>query len=83
MKLGEQQTAALIEKTGSRDPWVLARSPAAPEELKNYLAMLGASVIIMHNPIACFLTFQIANRSGLLTIFQINPLVIKLRMLCA
>jgi len=49
-EIGEQQTAALIEKTGSRDPWVLARSPAAPEELKNYLAMFGAAVIMMHNP---------------------------------
>lgn len=47
---GEDQTAQLIQAIGSRDPWVLARSPAAPKELKSYLSLLDAAIIIMHNP---------------------------------
>lgn len=49
-EIGEAQTQKLIKITGSRDPWVLARSFAAPNELKKYLASLDATVIIMHNP---------------------------------
>jgi hypothetical protein len=49
-EIGEKQTAALIKKVKSRDPWVLARSPAAPESLKKFSARLDAELIIMHNP---------------------------------
>lgn len=49
-EIGEAQTQKLIKITGSRDPWILARSFAAPNELKKYLATLDAAVIIMHNP---------------------------------
>lgn len=48
--IGGNATNALIKSTGSRDAWTLARSPAAPKELKTYLATLDATVIIMHNP---------------------------------
>ncbi|VVC74927.1 Membrane-bound lytic murein transglycosylase D [Aquicella siphonis] len=53
-EIGENETARLIQKTGSRDAWVLARSPALAEkyqtELKKYLAMFDAAVIIMNHP---------------------------------
>ncbi len=47
---GEDQTSQLIKITGSRDPWVLVRSSSAPAELKKYLALFDASVIVIHNP---------------------------------
>lgn len=49
-EIGEKATAQLIKDTNSRDPWTLARSQAAPKELKDYLAMYDAAVIIMHKP---------------------------------
>lgn len=49
-ELGEKATEQLITATGSRDPWVLARSPQAPKQLKDYLAMFDAAVIIIHKP---------------------------------
>lgn len=53
-EIGEKETNRLIKKTGSREAWTLVRSSQVPlrlqEELKNYLTMFDASVIIMHNP---------------------------------
>lgn len=49
-EFGEDKTAQFIQIIGSKDPWVLARAPQAPKELKNYLALLDASIIIMHTP---------------------------------
>lgn len=49
-EIGENNTDQLIQKTGSRDAWVLARSSAAPENLKKFVAMFDAALIIMHNP---------------------------------
>jgi membrane-bound lytic murein transglycosylase D len=47
---GEKQTEGFIQKIGSRDPWILARSPKAPADLKKFLAKYNASVIIMNHP---------------------------------
>jgi soluble lytic murein transglycosylase-like protein len=49
-EIGEDNTERLIKETGSRDPWVLASSASAPKELKRFLTMLDAALIIMHNP---------------------------------
>ena len=49
-EIGENNTDQLIKKTNSRDAWVLARSSAAPENLKKFVAMFDAALIIMHNP---------------------------------
>lgn len=49
-EIGEKATEQLIKSTGSRDAWTLARSPLAPKELKEYLAMYDATVIIIHKP---------------------------------
>lgn len=49
-EIGEDKTSMLIKDTGSKDPWVLAHSPNAPEGLKKYIAMFDAALIIMHNP---------------------------------
>lgn len=49
-KLGDDQTLSLIKRVGSRDPWVLARSSAAPADLKRYLAVINTDIIIIHNP---------------------------------
>ncbi len=49
-EIGEKNTEQLIHATGSRDPWVLAQSPSAPKELKKFIPMFDASVIIMNNP---------------------------------
>lgn len=52
--IGEQETERLIKASGSRDAWTLMRSPHVSNEYKkevtDYLAMLDASIIIMHNP---------------------------------
>jgi membrane-bound lytic murein transglycosylase D len=52
--IGEDQVERLITATGSRDAWVLVRSSHIPEKYKseatNYLAMLDASILIMHQP---------------------------------
>lgn len=47
---GTSQTDALIKATGSRDMWVLARSPKAPSHLKPFLAKFTAAVIIISHP---------------------------------
>ena len=47
---GENETNRLIHAIGSRDAWTIARSPIAPKQMKKYLAMFDASVIVMHNP---------------------------------
>jgi membrane-bound lytic murein transglycosylase D len=47
---GENETSRLIHAIGSRDAWTIARSPIAPKQMKKYLAMFDASVIVMHNP---------------------------------
>jgi membrane-bound lytic murein transglycosylase D len=49
-EIGENNTDQLIQKTGSRDAWVLARSSDAPESLKKFIAMFDAALIIVHNP---------------------------------
>lgn len=53
-EIGERQTEKLINESGSRDAWKLERSYRLTandkNELKKYLAMFDASVIIMHNP---------------------------------
>ncbi len=53
-EIGEGETERLINVTGSRDAWTIARSPSLPKkyknELKNYLALFDASVIILHHP---------------------------------
>ena len=49
-EIGEDRTTDLIKTVGSRDAWTLARSSAAPDSLKAFLAFLDASVIIMQNP---------------------------------
>ncbi len=47
---GENETRRLMNAAGSRDAWAIARSPAAPKDMKKYLAMFDASVVVMHNP---------------------------------
>lgn len=49
-EIGEEQTEQLIQKTHSKDPWVLARSKDAPESLKKFVAMFDAALIIVRNP---------------------------------
>lgn len=53
-EIGENQTALLIQETGSHDPQVLANSSSLSEkyrtELKKYLAMFDAAVIIINHP---------------------------------
>jgi hypothetical protein len=49
-EIGEKNTDRLIKETNSRDAWVLAHSPSAPESLKKSIAMFDAAMIIMHNP---------------------------------
>jgi len=49
-EIGEKNTEKLINTIGSRNAWVIARSPSAPKDLKKFLSMFEASVIIMNNP---------------------------------
>lgn len=49
-EIGENNTEQLINTVRSRDAWVLARSPSAPKNLKKFLAMFQAAVIIINNP---------------------------------
>jgi beta-lactamase regulating signal transducer with metallopeptidase domain len=53
-EIGEKETERLINESGSRDAWKLEQSYRLSandkNELKKYLAMFDASVIIMHNP---------------------------------
>ncbi|MES2217530.1 MAG: hypothetical protein V4501_03865 [Pseudomonadota bacterium] len=49
-KYGEAATNNLIDATGSHDAWEIARAPQTPKDLKKFLALFDASVIIMHNP---------------------------------
>jgi beta-lactamase regulating signal transducer with metallopeptidase domain len=53
-EIGDKETSRLINATGSHDAWIIARSAAVPDkyktELKKYLAMFDASVILIHNP---------------------------------
>ena len=49
-EIGEKNTEQLINTVQSHDAWVLARSPSAPKDLKKFLSMFEASVIIMNNP---------------------------------
>jgi beta-lactamase regulating signal transducer with metallopeptidase domain len=49
-EIGENNTAKLISATNSYDATVLAQSPEAPKSLKNFIAMLDAEIIIMHDP---------------------------------
>ncbi len=47
---GENETKRLISAAHTRDAWAIARSPIAPKQMKKYLAMFDASVVVMHNP---------------------------------
>lgn len=47
---GENETRRLMNTTGSRDAWTIARSPVAPKDMKKYLAKFDASVVVMQNP---------------------------------
>lgn len=53
-EIGENETARLIKLIGSRDAWTIAYSDKIPNkyknELKKYLAMFDASVIIINDP---------------------------------
>lgn len=49
-EIDENNTEKLIKATGSRDAWTLARAPSAPKDLKKFLSMFEASVIIINNP---------------------------------
>lgn len=49
-EMSKINTAHLIKETGSRDAWTLAKSPKAPTDLKRFLSMLDAALIIMNNP---------------------------------
>ncbi len=47
---GENYINEMLMKSNTQDVWKIARSSIAPKDLKEYLAMFNASVIIMHNP---------------------------------
>lgn len=49
-EFGEGEVQRLISKSGSKDAWVLAKSSSAPKNMKDFLALFDASVIIMKNP---------------------------------
>jgi len=49
-EIGEKNVANLIQQTGSKNVWTLARSPQAPKDLGQFLATFDASLIIMKNP---------------------------------
>ncbi len=49
-EVGEDRTQQLMNQTGSRNAWTLARSTDASEDLKEYLPALNAAIIIMNNP---------------------------------
>jgi membrane-bound lytic murein transglycosylase D len=49
-EVGEDRTQQLIDLTGSRKAWDLARSHYASEDLKQYMPALSTSIIMMHNP---------------------------------
>lgn len=47
---GETKTEEFIKNVGSRDAWVIARSDKTPQDLKKFLAMFEASVVVMNHP---------------------------------
>ena len=49
-KYGAAKTNNLIDATGSHDAWEIARAAHTPQDVKKYLALFDASVIILHNP---------------------------------
>ena len=49
-KYGVAKTNNLIDATGTRDVWEIARAAHTPQDVQKYLALFDASVIIMHNP---------------------------------
>lgn len=53
-ELGEQQVTDLINKTHSKEVWTLVDAaqlpPQSKREVHNYLAMLDATIMIMHHP---------------------------------
>lgn len=55
-EIGEEKTGKLIQQVGSHDAWDLARSPVADkflegDDLKGYLALYSALLLIMQNPL--------------------------------
>lgn len=49
-EIGENNLATLMNTVNSHDPWVLARSSAAPSDLKKFLVQLETCSIIMRHP---------------------------------
>lgn len=49
-KLGQNETSDLINKVGSKDPWVLVRSPKSPDKLRQYFPYLQAMIVILNDP---------------------------------
>lgn len=47
---GENAVQTAIEKTGSRDPWILVRRGFTSQEATNYLPKLIAAILILKNP---------------------------------
>lgn len=47
---GENAVQEVMNKTGSRDPWVLIRSGLLPNETTEYLPKLMAAILVMKNP---------------------------------
>lgn len=51
---GEEATANMIQLTGSRDPWTIARSPKLPtqykENLVKFLTMFDTAVVVIEQP---------------------------------
>lgn len=47
---GDEITDRLVKKVGSHDAWVLARSSAAPKDLKKFLMQYETSVIMISYP---------------------------------
>ncbi len=49
---GERKVKEVMEKTGSRDPWVLIRSGLFSRETEEYVPKMMAAILIMKNPSA-------------------------------
>lgn len=47
---GEKAMQQLVEKVGSKNVWVLSKSTSAPKDMKKFVFMFDATVIIMQNP---------------------------------
>ncbi len=49
-KLGQNETIDLINKVGSKDPWVIVRSSKSPDKLRVFFPYMQAMILILNDP---------------------------------